>query len=244
MVANLLKKEHFCELKMEVSSSGESTLNVPEGGLWNSPRVRQYTKETQHMLQLMMREAKLTQRQQRELKMVIKKEGALPVICHSRSVTSSPQSNNQEKAAGLAGKRQKRSAEMCRSGNSYKREMFLPSATRDLEKEKRRLQNILAVGKEEPKLCPPESVPSEKGEPEDRDRFQEVVVEIKDRMDFLDEMSAFGKRKLYQNIIEAEISQKIRELELIDKTCSANLKNEPDRGAGEEMPQKLTDVPL
>ncbi|XP_061087891.1 UPF0193 protein EVG1 isoform X2 [Conger conger] len=229
---------------MEASSSREGMMNVPEGGLWNSPRVKDYSKETQEMLQLMMREAKLTHRQQRQLKMVVKKEGALPVIHHSRPVTSSPQLNIQAKAGDFSGKRQKRSAEMCRSGNSYKREMFRPSATRDLEMEKMRLQNMLVDGKKELKSCSKQSVPSAEGEPEDIDRFQEVVDEIKDRMEFLEEMSALGKRKQYQNIIEVEISQKIRELELIDKTFSADLKSEPDReAAGTNTPQKLRDSP-
>ncbi|KAG5853944.1 hypothetical protein ANANG_G00032200 [Anguilla anguilla] len=233
---------------MEVSSSGESgeaVMDVPGGGLWNCPRVPHYSRETQQMLQLMMREAHLTLRQQRQLKMVINKEGALPVIRHSRPVTSSPQPSIQAKAAGLSGRPQKRSAKMCRSGNSYEREMFRPSATRDREKEKTRLQKILADGKEEPKPCPPQQcVPSGMGEPESGDRFQEVVDEIKDRMNFLEEMSALGKRKQYQNIIETEISQKIRELELIDKACSADLGSETDSEAGRDTPLNSTGSPF
>uniref|UniRef100_A0A0E9WLH2 Uncharacterized protein n=1 Tax=Anguilla anguilla TaxID=7936 RepID=A0A0E9WLH2_ANGAN len=82
------------------------------------------------------------------------------------------------------------------------------------------------------------------GEPESGDRFQEVVDEIKDRMNFLEEMSALGKRKQYQNIIETEISQKIRELELIDKACSADLGSETDSEAGRDTPQNSTGSPF
>ncbi|KAI1886736.1 hypothetical protein AGOR_G00198880 [Albula goreensis] len=204
---------------MAVSSSGEGITRADTiaGGLWNSPRVPEYSKETQKMLKVMMQESKLTQLQQRRIYSNVKKEGALPVISTSQS--PSPKPSTQEKATGLPSRRQKRSAEMCRSGNGYRREMFRPSATRDLEKEKKRLQGLFSGEKEEPKRCSPaQDTPNEQGEPEDRDRFEEVVDEIKDRMDFLDEMSALGRRDHYRNIIHTEISQKIRELELINKT--------------------------
>ncbi|KAJ8384126.1 hypothetical protein AAFF_G00208280 [Aldrovandia affinis] len=222
---------------MEVSCNGESRPEA-DRGLWNSPRIARYSKETQQMLQVMMQESRLTQLQQRVINNSIKKEGALPVIDKDTSLTSSPQPSSQEKAVGLPAKRQKRSAEMCRSGDSYRREVFRPGPTRDLEKEKRRLQGLLAEGREEPKARPPKSTPHEREEPSDRDRFEEVVDEIKDRMDFLEEMSALGRGKLYQNIINAEISQKIRELELIDKIRSANVCIGADGEAGRGTPQK------
>jgi hypothetical protein len=45
-----------------------------------------------------------------------------------------------------------------------------------------------------------------------------VQNEIKERSEFLAEMTALGKRKEYAAMIMTEISQKIREMEVIDKT--------------------------
>ena len=44
-----------------------------------------------------------------------------------------------------------------------------------------------------------------------------VLKEIEERKQFLDDMKRLGKDQLYNNKISTEISQKIRELELIDK---------------------------
>ena len=44
-----------------------------------------------------------------------------------------------------------------------------------------------------------------------------VLQEIEDRRQFLEEMEALGQDKPYQSKIQTEISQRIRELELIDR---------------------------
>ena len=41
--------------------------------------------------------------------------------------------------------------------------------------------------------------------------------EIQERKEFLDKMTALGKGKSYKTLIETEISQRIREMEKIDK---------------------------
>uniref|UniRef100_A0A665VR89 Uncharacterized protein n=1 Tax=Echeneis naucrates TaxID=173247 RepID=A0A665VR89_ECHNA len=90
---------------------------------------------------------------------------------------------------------------------------------RDLEKEKRRLQNILATGQEEPTAASSQNVPKcfKSDVMEERDEYQEVLNEIEERRQFLADMASLGQEKQYTNIINTEISQKIRELEVLDK---------------------------
>uniref|UniRef100_A0A3Q2E182 Si:dkey-43k4.3 n=1 Tax=Cyprinodon variegatus TaxID=28743 RepID=A0A3Q2E182_CYPVA len=104
---------------------------------------------------------------------------------------------------------QRRSAESCQAGNSYEREKFHPGPVRDLEKEKRRLQNIMATGTEEPETGSPGKLPgdSKQEESEETDRFQEVLNEIEERRQFLADMAALGQDHQYSSIINAEISQ-------------------------------------
>jgi hypothetical protein len=47
--------------------------------------------------------------------------------------------------------------------------------------------------------------------------FHVVLEEISEREQFLNDMETLGRRKEYEHIILSEISQKVRELELIDK---------------------------
>ncbi|XP_052016404.1 UPF0193 protein EVG1 [Apodemus sylvaticus] len=105
---------------------------------------------------------------------------------------------------------------------NFQQRHIMDTMKRDLEKEKRRLQNIFATGKdmEERKKGP--NVRKEDPAPE-LDRFDELVKEIQDRKEFLAAMEALGQGKQYRGIILAEISQKLREMEDIDRRRSMEL---------------------
>ncbi|NXG54130.1 EVG1 protein, partial [Hemiprocne comata] len=118
-----------------------------------------------------------------------------------------------------------RPAKVCQAGDAYTREKFKPRAGRDLEKEKQRLQNILATGKDvvedKVKQMPVQTKEEEIPEP---DRFEELVNEIQERREFLAEMEALGHGKKYRGIILTEISQKMCEMEIIDKKRSEEMR--------------------
>ncbi|KFW00716.1 UPF0193 protein EVG1, partial [Eurypyga helias] len=116
-----------------------------------------------------------------------------------------------------------RPAKVCQAGDAYTREKFKPRARRDLEKEKQRLQNILATGKDvvEHKAMPVQTKEEEIPEP---DRFEELVNEVRERKEFLAEMEALGQGKKYRGIVLTEISQKMREMEVIDKKRSEEMR--------------------
>ncbi|XP_018617252.1 UPF0193 protein EVG1 [Scleropages formosus] len=211
---------------MEMSHKGQAVhTGGAAKGLWSCPRVPQYSKETLETIRLMMQEAKLSHFKQRQIISQLQNGGALRLPCKpTSSATGAHPRASAKQACGTAARPQKRSAEMCRAGDSYTRDKFLPSATRDLEKEKRRLQNIFATGNEKSDTPRSHHVPEERGDEEETDRFQEVLDEIEERKQFLEEMTALGKGKYYQNIITTEISQKVRELEIIDRARCAALK--------------------
>ncbi|XP_040892382.1 UPF0193 protein EVG1 [Toxotes jaculatrix] len=199
---------------MEASSQSRA------GGLWNNARATAYSKETQDMLRLMMQESRLTNLQRKQVNESLKNGAALPLASDLTSSASPPQPKTSKPVQKrLPAKPQRRSAESCRSGDSYVREKFRPTPTRDLEKEKRRLQNIFATGQEEPTaVCSQNTSSCLNSEvEEERDRFQQVLDEIEERRQFLADMASLGQEKKYINIVNTEISQKIRELEALDK---------------------------
>ncbi|XP_060941386.1 UPF0193 protein EVG1 [Limanda limanda] len=188
-------------------------------GLWNKPRVTAYSKQTQDMLRLMMQESKLTNLQRKHINESLRNGTALPLPPDPKLLPSPPQPKTSKSVQRrLPGRPQRRSAEACSSGNSYSREEFRPSPTRDLDKEKRRLQNIMATGEEEPTSSSSTNVPTRwTPEVEEKDQYQEVLDEIEERRQFLADMASLGQEKQYIHIINTEISQKIRELEILDK---------------------------
>ncbi|OXB77512.1 UNVERIFIED_CONTAM: hypothetical protein H355_015804 [Colinus virginianus] len=95
----------------------------------------------------------------------------------------------------------------------------------DLEREKERLQNILATGKDVVQHQVKQMlVQTKEEETPELDRFEELLKEVQERREFLAEMEALGQGKKYQRIIFSEISQKMREMEIIDKKRSEEVK--------------------
>ncbi|XP_021543389.2 UPF0193 protein EVG1 isoform X1 [Neomonachus schauinslandi] len=194
---------------------------------WRGPKPGTYTPGTCELLRVMMKESKLTNFQQRHIMDTMKRGDTLPLRC---SPTSSQRILPSKQPASaiylppiLAARPHLRPASLCQARGAYSREPFRPQAPRDLEKEKRRLQNIFATGKdsEERKRKPP-PVQQEDSAPEP-DRFEELVKEIQERKEFLAGMEALGQGRQYRGIILAEISQKLREMEDIDRKRSEDL---------------------
>ncbi|XP_068416000.1 UPF0193 protein EVG1 isoform X1 [Eschrichtius robustus] len=210
-------------------ASQERVETVTKGtAFWRCPKPATYAPETCELLRVMMKESKLTNFQQRHIMDTMKRGDTLPLHC---SPTSSQRVLPSKQPASaiylppiLAIRSHLRPASMCQANGAYSREQFKPQATRDLEKEKRRLQNIFATGKEpaERKRKPP-PVRQENPAPE-LDRFEELVKEIQERKEFLADMEALGQGRQYRGIILTEISQKLQEMEDLDHKRSEELR--------------------
>ncbi|NWW30071.1 EVG1 protein, partial [Panurus biarmicus] len=172
----------------------------------------------------MMEELQLTHSQKRYLMDYVKRGDALPLQRLPPSSkqpvpVSYPEACQPHR---LPARPLLRPAKVCQAGDAYTREKFKPQPTRDLEKEKRRLQNILATGKDEVEQVFVQKKEEEVAEP---DQFQELMNEIQERREFLAEMEVLGQGKKYQGIILTEISQKLHEMEIIDKKRSEEMRN-------------------
>ncbi|NXN00651.1 EVG1 protein, partial [Sylvia borin] len=188
-------------------------------------RPAQYSTRTRELVRAMMEELQVTQSQKRYLMDYVKRGDALPL---QRFPPSSKQPVPVSYPAAacqphrLPARPLLRPAKVCQAGDAYTREKFKPQPTRDLEKEKRRLQNILATGKDEVEQVFVRKKEEERAEP---DRFEELMNEIQERREFLAEMEALGQGKKYQGIVLTEISQKLHEMEIIDKKRSEEMRN-------------------
>uniref|UniRef100_A0A674IKF3 Chromosome 22 open reading frame 23 n=1 Tax=Terrapene triunguis TaxID=2587831 RepID=A0A674IKF3_9SAUR len=108
---------------------------------------------------------------------------------------------------------------------NFQQRHLMDCMKRDLEREKQRLQNILATGKDMVEQKPQQKpVRTEEEEIPEPDRFEELMNEIQERKEFLAEMEALGQSKQYRGIVLTEISQKLREMEIIDKKRSKDVR--------------------
>ncbi|KAM6213772.1 UPF0193 protein EVG1 [Sarcoramphus papa] len=213
-----------------IPGRGGSSAAAGGGGGGHAAGPAQYSSGTRELLRAMMEESKLTRFQRRYLMDCVKRGGALPLQCHP---TSSKEPAPAAPAfsppvcqpSRLAAKPHLRPAKVCQAGDAYTREKFKPRARRDLEKEKQRLQNILATGKDVVERNVKQTlVQTKEEEIPEPDRFEELVNEVQERREFLAEMEALGQGKKYRRIVLTEISQKMREMEIIDKKRSEEMR--------------------
>ncbi|KAI8797400.1 UPF0193 protein [Biomphalaria glabrata] len=199
-----------------------------EGGFWNAPKVV-YSKQTHDLLKDMMRESKLTTFQQRQLQQTLRDGGNLPSTVppttskinptKQKQVSPLPKVLNPKVYSG--GVRSKNTMEAM---GAFEKPEYVPvkGVTRSV-REKERLANIMAFGEDKPKVASRKVIVDMESPPPPPDRFEELQNEIEDRQRFLQEMVAIGKGDKYRPIIATEISQLVREMELIDKKRSGEL---------------------
>ncbi|XP_072021351.1 UPF0193 protein EVG1 homolog [Amphiura filiformis] len=108
---------------------------------------------------------------------------------------------------------------------AYERPQYIPGPRKNLDKEKQRLANYMAYGEDIPPITEQrkQEILRIQTPPPETDRFDELEAEIRERSEFLEDMRRLGKDKQYKAIISTEISQKVREMEIIDKQRTAQL---------------------
>lgn len=182
------------------------------------------SKDTQRLLNVMMAESKLTNFQRKQLNANIQDGKPLPVTCLPTSSDCKPKSlqkshQNPKVMNGRhlihSGKRKKDTIQVMTEQNQ---EVYRPSPGKHIsEKDKRALQNKMAYGIEVPDAVKQTKQDKYVTQPETTDEFEEILKEINERRQFLTDMEELGRGKEFRTIIETEISQKIHDLEVIDK---------------------------
>ncbi|KAF6016705.1 C22orf23 [Bugula neritina] len=209
---------------------------VQNGGFWNSQQAN-YSPATQQLLKNMMQESKLNSFQQRQLNSRVSSGQSLPSTCHPttsakpRKPAAKPPPpkvlNPRNYSGGVKNK------EAIVASGAYERTDYKPRPqVARTQKDKDRLSNLMAYGED---IAPPTSASLQAAREKmwrdqlaglddvEADRFEELQKEIEERQNFLEEMITLGQGAKYRPIISTEISQKLREMEIIDQEKSQEL---------------------
>eukprot|EP00057_Strongylocentrotus_purpuratus_P026711 XP_011681185.1 PREDICTED: UPF0193 protein EVG1 [Strongylocentrotus purpuratus] len=181
-------------------------------GMWNT-QTPSYSKETQELLKVMMKESKLNNFQARQLQKTMKDGAALPLACNPTTsarpaqplLPQKPSIRVNPKGYGKG----VRTKEDIEDSGAYERDMYTGGGvTKSLDKEKERLQNYMAYGEDIPPISEERKREVLKTpEPEPMiDRFADLEAEIQERVEFLEDMKKMGKERQYKAIIGTEIS--------------------------------------
>uniref|UniRef100_A0A1B6KM39 Uncharacterized protein n=1 Tax=Graphocephala atropunctata TaxID=36148 RepID=A0A1B6KM39_9HEMI len=227
---------------------------VAQGGIFHSHKV-QYSKETQNLLNRLIEESKLSMLQRQALKDSVKKGESLP---GPERVSSACRRQGQERIrAGEvlvppALPRRRSYQAIVRSG-AYQRDTFQPPYNvnmKNREEEKQKLQSLMSYGKNLPpdqgslKTTTRLKQRSEEKELDPDVLFDHLVEEIKERLEFLQEMEGLGQAKTYQEVIEQEIAAKMRQMASINRDkfteLSSELGKKTEKTAAKNKPLKTS----
>lgn len=182
-----------------------------------------------------MQESKLTNFQQRQLEKSLRAGGSLPTSCNPTSSAKprQPVQTGPKKLPKVLNpknyRNRIRTKEDIEATGAYERPQYEPGPShwgKNSEMEKEKLANFMAFGQD----LPPPSEMKRKPRPKveyveepEVDRFAELQSEIEERREFLADMEKVGQGEKFRSLIETQISQAIREMELIDKKRTKEL---------------------
>ncbi|CAF0833011.1 unnamed protein product [Adineta ricciae] len=201
------------------------SIPFTDGGLWNT-RKPQYSTETTKLLKTLMDESRVNNFQRRQLTSHMLRGESLPEkLGPSSTQTKAPAMKRVESSRSTRTSHGSgvRSYNDIVSSGAYIPADYQPRPMKArTEQDKDRLAHMMAYGIDPTKVS---SKPAQRSPtpPKELDRFDELVLEIEERKQFLDQMAAIGKRKDYQQVISNEIAEKIREMEQIDRQRSKAL---------------------
>ncbi|XP_069691354.1 UPF0193 protein EVG1 homolog [Periplaneta americana] len=187
-------------------------------GILHAHKV-QYSKETHQLLKTLLEESKLSILQRQKIQKSVHNGESLPPLSCSRTIKS-----GVRVATSATIKKhifhKKRTKDTIIQSGAYERDPFIPLHPKvDKEKEKQRLQSLMAFGKVVPqtpvhKTRQPAKTPLKT--PKEVDRFTELLEGVQDRLQFLLEMKELGHEKKYRTLIEQQVAANTRQMKALD----------------------------
>eukprot|EP00049_Salpingoeca_infusionum_P009911 m.168469 g.168469 ORF g.168469 m.168469 type:complete len:218 (-) comp14478_c0_seq2:1619-2272(-) len=211
------------------------------------------SKETQDLVASLMKETGLTAFQQRQLKDAMQQGSALPRSVHPDSskptVQKKPKASKPKKlhVDNIGHRRLKADIDVQTHG--YARPQYQAKEAKDMSLERERLSDTMAFGRDiaekkaairakDPSTARGSSASSQRGgssagkqrkASQEVDLFDILVREIEERDAYLQKLRLVSKDKKQEQRILTEISQRIRQLELLDRQRSSQLRTKyPD----------------
>ncbi|XP_022905152.1 UPF0193 protein EVG1 homolog [Onthophagus taurus] len=185
--------------------------NVPHGGIFHTAKAN-YSPDTKNYLKLLMDESHMNNKLRNKVNYTLRNGQSLP-----KFVSDGPKyysgKNPQPPVLIRLSNWGKRSREAIVGSGAYDVPPFVPDHSKeDREKDKERLQKIMAFGKPNER----EIIIKKKKAPQPKkqlNKFDLIVQEIEDRQNWLKEIEELGEGHQYRDLINMQIQEKLRELD-------------------------------
>lgn len=195
---------------------------VAQGGFLQTHKVN-YSKETQDLMKVLMEESRLTMLQRKKINYHLRNGDPLPIWQQNINKKplkqcSDPQYYNRAKSCC------RRTLDSIMESDAFNVEKFIPKDAykEPSEKAKLRLQQQMSGLKGDPeliKLKVKNKYKHNRREQDDGefDPAEEILQEIKERIEWLDEMEKLGEAKKHRLVIQSQIQDKLAELKRLQQ---------------------------
>lgn len=194
---------------------------VAQGGFLQTHKVN-YSKETQDLMKVLMEESRLTMLQRKKINYHLRNGDPLPIWQQNikkPTKSSNPQYFNRAKSC------RRRTLDSIMESDAFNVEKFIPrdAYKEPSEKAKLRLQQEMSGLKEDPDLTKLKINNKYKHrsrkqqEDGEFDPAEEILQEIKERIEWLDEMEKLGEAKKHRLVIQSQIQDKLAELKRVQQ---------------------------
>ncbi|XP_068631648.1 UPF0193 protein EVG1 homolog [Battus philenor] len=189
--------------------------NIPHGGIFHT-RAKEFSTNQQSFLKLLLEESKFTAQPR-------KSEYTLRQNEINRFKESPTRRENVVTVRPRTSRR--RSLSAIRASGVYETELYKPiKRGEDREKLKETLANYMAYGdKVQQPPPPPRPVKMAPKLPSNKEKWNDLVSQIRERADWLAEMEVLGEADGHREIIQDQIAERMRALDAlgIDSECSS-----------------------
>ncbi|GFG36679.1 hypothetical protein Cfor_09409 [Coptotermes formosanus] len=199
-------------------ASAARTRVVKGEGVCHSHKVK-YSTATDQLLKALLEESKLSNLHRQQIQKSLHNGDSLPPPSSGRTIRSGGRGLTNATVKNYIFHK-KRTQEAIILSGAYERDPFVPIHPKvDKEKEKMKLQSLMACGKIIPST-PVHKMHLATRAPQNilkhTDRFAELTEDVQDCLEFLSEMRELGYEKKYRPIIEHQIAAKVGQMKAIN----------------------------
>ncbi|XP_042895844.1 UPF0193 protein EVG1 isoform X2 [Parasteatoda tepidariorum] len=192
------------------------------------PTSKKVGSNTSNILISLMKEVNLNQRLQNEVLSCVNASKPIPFVpkdlIKSKNIVKTEVKSSPLK---LPPKPIQRCRKQIVESGSYNVEKYRPNPSKTRPpQEKERFQNIMAFGEDIDKEMKPALKDNIDDTRDSTDLFDEILLEIKERKEFIEDMRELGLAKKYLPEIQCQISVRLKELEKLDELRAQKIASE------------------
>ncbi|XP_037944179.1 UPF0193 protein EVG1 homolog [Teleopsis dalmanni] len=195
------------------------SARIPQGGLFHSPKV-EYSKETAELVQLLMRESRMSMLMRDKINYHLRNGEPLPKPTPPPPIdTSVDPDENALEILRRARNAKRKSLQQIMASGVYEMPNYRPRPTnrKPNEKAKFQLQEAMSGLSLSETVLKPKKQPKNEECTTSENIIDEILKQINDRAEWLAEMEQLGEGEKYRDEIRSQIADRLRKIKRLQE---------------------------